>query len=135
MITKIDHIGVAVVSIEETLKYYTGMLGLKLEEIEISSGNGVRTAIIRIGESKIELLESLEPDGVITKFIGKKGEGLHHLGLEVSNISEALEELKVKGAALIDKVPKRGAQNSNIAFLNPKEPKVLIELVEKKKAE
>lgn len=132
MINKIDHVGVAVVSIDEMLKYYTGVLGLKLEEIEVSPENGVRTAVIRIGESKIELLESLQPDGVIAKFIGKKGEGLHHLGLEVSNISAALEELKAKGVSLIDKVPRQGAGNRNVAFLHPKESKVLLELVEKK---
>jgi methylmalonyl-CoA epimerase len=108
-------------------------LGLKLEEIEFLPEQGVKTAVIRIGETKIEFLESLKPDGPIAKFIEKKGEGLHHLGLEVSNISETLEELKTKGVSLLDKEPRRGAGNANVAFLHPRESKVLLELVEKRK--
>lgn len=133
MINKVDHIGIAVSNIDEMLKLYTGILGLKLEEIEVLPEHGVKTAVIRIGDSKIELLESLKPDGAIAKFIAKKGEGLHHLGFEVPNISEALGELKSKGVALIDKEPRKGAGNANVAFLHPRDSKVLIELVEKKK--
>jgi methylmalonyl-CoA epimerase len=133
MINKIDHIGIAVSNIDEMLKLYTGILGLKLEEIEVLPEHGVKTAVIRIGESKIELLESLQPDGNIAKFIEKKGEGLHHLSLEVSNISETLGELKAKGVPLIDKEPRKGAGGAIVAFLHPRDSKVLIELVEKKK--
>jgi methylmalonyl-CoA epimerase len=133
MIIKIDHIGVAVTSIDEMLKMYTGVLGLKLAEIEVLPEHGVRTAVIQVGESKVELLESIAPDGPIAKYIEKKGEGLHHLGLEVSNIKETLEDLKKKGVPLIDKEPRVGARNSKVAFLHPRETRVLLELIEPEK--
>jgi len=131
MITKISHIGVAVSSIDETLKLYTEVLGLKLEGIEVVEEQKVRTAIISVGESKIELLESTDPEGTIAKFIESRGEGLHHLAFEVGNIQEALGELVNKGVALIDEKPRGGVENTKIAFLHPKGTKrVLMELVE-----
>ena len=133
MITKVNHIGIAVNSIDDMLKLYTEGLGLKLKDIEVVESQKVRTAIITVGESKIELLESTDPEGPIAKHIEKRGEGLHHLALEVGNIVEALEIVKQKGIALIDQEPRKGVENSNIAFLHPKESKVLLELVEAEK--
>jgi len=101
MIRKIDHIGIAVNSIEDAIKTYTDALGLKVKGIEIVEDQKVRTAIIPVGETKIELLESTDPEGVIAKFIERKGEGLHHLALEVSNIQKDLEIIEGKGIQLI----------------------------------
>ena len=130
MITKINHIGIVVNSIEEAVKLYTDVLGLKLKNIEVIEDQKVRTAIIPVGESKIELLESTDPEGAIARYIEKRGEGMHHLALEVSNIQEALETLERKGIQLIDRKPRTGVDDTRIAFLHPKDPKVLIELVE-----
>ena len=130
MIKKINHLGIAVNSIEEALKLYTDALGLKVKDIEIVEAQKVRTAIIPVGESKIELLESTDPEGVIAKYIEKKGEGLHHLALEVGDIQQALDTLREKGIQLIDETPRIGVEDTRIAFLHPKETKVLIELVE-----
>ena len=133
MIKKIDHIGIAVNSIEEAVKLYTDVLGLKLKDIEVVEDQKVRTAIIPVGESKIELLESTDPEGAIAKYIEKRGEGMHHLALEVSNIQETLETLQEKDIPLIDKEPRKGVEDTSIAFLHPKGTKVLIELVEPRK--
>jgi methylmalonyl-CoA epimerase len=130
LIKKINHIGIAVNSIEDALKLYTDALGLKVKDIEIVEAQKVRTAIIPVGEGKIELLESTDPEGVIAKYIEKRGEGLHHLALEVSDIQQALDTLREKGIQLIDKTPRSGVKGTRIAFLHPKETKVLIELVE-----
>jgi len=130
MIKKINHIGIAVNSIEEAVKLYTDVLGLKVQGVEVVTNQKVKTAIIPVGESKIELLESTDSEGVIAKFIEKRGEGLHHLALEVSNIKDALETLAKQGVALIDEKPRNGVENTSIAFLHPKGTKVLIELVE-----
>ena len=130
MIKKINHIGIAVNSIEETLKLYIDVLGLKVQDVEVVVDQKVKTAIIPVGESKIELLESTEPDGVIARYIEKRGEGLHHLALEVSNIKETLEVLSKEGVPLIDEKPRSGVENTRIAFLHPKGTKVLLELVE-----
>ena len=131
MIAKINHIGIAVNSIDEAVKLYTDVLGLKVKDIEVVADQKVKTAIIPVGESKIELIESTDPEGTIAKHIGKRGEGLHHLALEVSNIEDALETLLNKGVALVDEQPRKGVENSRIAFLHPKETnRVLLELVE-----
>ncbi|MBA7623040.1 Ethylmalonyl-CoA/methylmalonyl-CoA epimerase [subsurface metagenome] len=133
MIKKIDHIGIAVNSIEEAVKLYTDVLGLKLKDIEVVEEQKVKTAIIPVGESKIELIESTDLEGVIAKYIEKRGEGMHHLALEVSNIQETLETLQEKDIPLIDKEPRKGVEDTSIAFLHPKGTKVLIELVEPRK--
>jgi methylmalonyl-CoA epimerase len=130
MIARINHIGIAVNSIEDALKLYTDVLGLELLGIEVVEDQKVRTAIIPVGESKIELLESTHPEGAIARHIEKRGEGIHHLALEVSDIQRALEMLKEKGVPLIDEKPRRGVENTNIAFLHPKGTRVLLELVE-----
>jgi methylmalonyl-CoA epimerase len=130
MIKRIDHVGIAVNSIEDVIKLYTDGLGLELKDIEIVEDQKVRTAIIPVGESKIELLESTDPEGPIAKHIERRGEGMHHLALEVTNIQQTLETLEKKGIQLIDRKPRKGVEDTSIAFLHPKESKVLIEIVE-----
>jgi len=134
MIKKVNHIGIAVNSIEDAVKLYTDVLGLKVREIEIVQEQKVRTAIIPVGESKIELIESTDPKGPIAKHIERRGEGLHHLALEVSDIQSALETLRKKGISLVDEKPRRGVESTKIAFLHPKGTRVLIELVEPEEA-
>ena len=130
MIKKINHVGIAVNSIEEVIKLYTDVLGLKVKDIEIVEDQKVKTAIIPVGESKIELIESTDPEGPIAKYIERRGEGLHHLALEVSDIQGALETLVKKEVSLVDEKPRKGVENTRIAFLHPKGMKALIELVE-----
>ena len=132
MIKKIDHIGIAVKDLNETLKVYTDILGLKAAGEETVEEQKVRTVFIPVGESEIELLESTAPDGPITKFIEKNGEGIQHIALNVDNIEKTLEDLKSKGVRLIDEKPRRGAGGAKIAFIHPKATKgVLIELCER----
>ncbi len=130
MIKKINHIGIAVSNIDEAAKLYTEALGLKVKDIEVVEHAKVKIAIIPVGESKIELLEPTDPTAAIAKHIETKGEGIHHLALEVSNIQDALEILDRKGIPLIDKEPKAGIEGTRIAFLHPRGTKVLLELVE-----
>lgn len=130
MIIKVNHIGIAVNSIEEAAKPYTEALGLKVKEIEVVEDQKVRVAVITVGDVRIELLESTDPEGPIGKHIKARGEGLHHLALQVSNIESALQTLEKAGIPLIDKKSRRGAGNNKIAFLHPKGTKALIELVE-----
>ena len=131
MIVKINHIGIAVKSIDEAVKLYTEVLGLKVQEVEVVADQKVRTAIIPVGESKIELIESTDPEGTIARYIEKQGEGLHHVALEVSNIDDALSTMVNKGITLIDEKPRKGVENTRIAFLHPKDTgRVLLELVE-----
>jgi methylmalonyl-CoA/ethylmalonyl-CoA epimerase len=130
-VIKFDHIGIAVKSLEEAQKFYTGGLGLAVEGTETVESQKVKVAFIPVGESRIELLESTAPDGNIAKFIEAKGEGIHHLALKVDNIEKALEELTAKGYQLIDKAPRLGAGGHRIAFVHPKSTKgVLLELSE-----
>jgi len=130
MIVKIDHIGIAVNSIDDALKLYTDAFGLKVAEIETVEEQKVKAAMIPIGDSRIELLEATDPASAIAKHIEKRGEGIQHLALEVSNIQATLEALKEKGIPLIDTKPRIGAGGTKVAFLHPKATKVLIELVE-----
>jgi len=131
MIKKVDHIGIAVRSIDEAVKLYTEVLGLTVRGIEVIVDQKARTAIIPVGETKIELIESTDSEGTIAKFIESRGEGLHHIALEVTSISEALQDLTRKGIPLIDQKPRKGVENTDIAFLHPKGTgRVLLELVE-----
>ncbi len=130
MITKINHIGIAVNSIQQAIGLYIDVLGLELKDVEIVEDQKVRTAIIPVGESTIELLESTHPDGAIARHIEKRGEGMHHLALEVTDIKSALETLKQNGIQLIDEQPRTGVEGTSIAFLHPKATRVLIEIVE-----
>ena len=131
MITKINHIGIAVNNIDQALKLYTELLGLSLRKIEIVEEQRTRTAILPLGESKIELLESTDPEGPIAKYIEKFGEGMHHLALEVSDIEDALSKISQSGIPLIDETPRKGVENTRIAFLHPRGTgRVLLELVQ-----
>ncbi len=131
-ISHIEHIGIAVKSIEESKKYYEEVLGLKCYSIEEVADQKVKTAFFKVGDTKIELLESTAPDGPIGKFIEKKGEGMHHLAFAVDNASEALQDVGAKGVQLIDKVSRNGAEGLKIGFLHPKSTHgVLTELCSK----
>jgi methylmalonyl-CoA epimerase len=131
MITNIDHIGIAVRSIDETAKIYIDALGLKIRSFEVLDDQKARTAIIPIGKTKIELIESTAPDGAIAKFIESRGEGLHHIAFEVEDIKRALAEMVKKGIPLVDEKPRKGVENMIIAFLHPKGTgRVLLEFVE-----
>lgn len=132
-ISHIEHIGIAVKSIEESIPYYENILGLKCYAIEEVKDQKVKTAFFMIGQTKIELLESTDPEGAIGKFIEKKGEGIHHLAFCVDNIENSLKEVESKGIQLIDKTSRKGAEGLNIAFLHPKSTLgILTELCEKK---
>jgi len=132
MIKKIDHIGVAVENLNEAMRLYRESLGLEIEETEEVKEQRVKVAFIPVGESRIELIESTDPNGLIAKFIERKGEGIHHIALEVDHIEDALQKLKERGVQLIDEKPRIGAHKMKIAFLHPKSTKgVLLELCEK----
>jgi methylmalonyl-CoA/ethylmalonyl-CoA epimerase len=132
-ITHIEHIGIAVRNLEESIKFYEETFGLKCYAIEEVKDQKVRTAFFKVGQTKIELLESTEPEGTIGKFIDKRGEGVHHLAFAVKNIKSALTETEEKGIQLIDTQPRKGAEGLDIAFIHPKSTLgVLTELCEKK---
>ncbi len=131
-ILHIDHIGVAVNSNAEGKVFWSDILGLPYEGEETVKEQKVTTAFMPVGESEVELLESTEADGPISKFIEKKGQGIHHIAFRVENIDQALAELKEKGVRLIDETPRKGAGGARIAFLHPKATGgVLVELCEK----
>ncbi|WP_108822781.1 methylmalonyl-CoA epimerase [Dysgonomonas sp. Marseille-P4361] len=120
-ISHIEHLGIAVKSIEEQLPYYEGVLGLKCYNIEVVEDQKVKTAFFKVGQTKIELLEPTSPDSTIAKFIEKRGEGIHHIAWCVQDgVANALAEVEAKGVQLIDKAPRRGAEGLDIAFLHPK---------------
>jgi methylmalonyl-CoA/ethylmalonyl-CoA epimerase len=131
-IKHIDHIGIAVKSIEEGKKFFADVLGLKFEKTEIIEEQKVKTGFFPITDSELELLESTEPDGPVAKFIEARGQGVQHIAFRVENLDEALAELKEKGVPLIDQEPRKGAGGARIAFIHPKETSgVLVELCEK----
>lgn len=129
----IEHIGIAVKNLDESIKYYKEVLGLECYNIEEVKDQKVKTAFFKVGETKIELLESTDPEGPIGKFIEKKGEGIHHIAFAVKKIEETLKHAEEKGVQLIDKTPRKGAEGLDIAFLHPKSTfGVLTELCENK---
>ena len=129
---KIDHLGIAVNSIEKGKNFWADVLGLSFEGTETVEAQKVTTAFLPVGESEVELLESTAPDGPVAKFIEKKGEGIQHVAFRVDNIEAALAELKAKGIQLIDEKPRMGAGGAKIAFLHPKATSgVLVELCER----
>ena len=119
-LTHIEHIGIAVKNLGESIKYYEDVLGLKCYAVEEVKDQKVKTAFFKVGQTKIELLESTDPDGPIGKYIEKRGEGIHHLAFHVNGIEKALKEIEEKGIRLIDTEPRKGAEGLNIAFLHPK---------------
>ena len=131
-LSHIEHIGIAVRNIDEAIKFYEEILGLKCYAVEEVVDQKVKTAFFQIGQTKIELLESTDPEGPIGKFIEKRGEGIHHISFAVNGLESSLEELKSKGIKLIDEKPRKGAKGLNIAFLHPRDTfGVLTELCEK----
>jgi len=118
--THIEHIGIAVNSIADAIPFYEKVLGLTCYNIEEVADQKVKTAFFMIGQTKIELLESTDPEGPIGKFIEKRGEGIHHIAFAVENIEESLREAEAAGVRLIDDTPRRGAEGMSIAFLHPK---------------
>ncbi len=133
MFKKIDHIGVAVKNIKESLHIFKDILGMEFSGEEVVQEQDVKVAFLPVGESEIELLESTSPDGNIAKYIKKKGEGIHHIAFEVEDLDAMLEDLQKKGVRLIDKEPRYGAGGARIAFLHPKSTNgILVELCEHK---
>ena len=133
-LSHIEHLGIAVKSIEASLPYYEEVLGLKCYNIEVVADQKVKTAFFKIGQTKIELLEPTSEDSAVAKFIEKKGEGIHHIAFDVDSVADALAEVEAKGVQLIDKAPRKGAEGLNIAFLHPKSTcSVLTELCEEPK--
>ena len=131
-ILKIDHLGIAVNSIEEGQRFWADVLGLPFEGSETVEAQKVTTAFFPVGESEVELLESTSADGPVAKYIEKRGQGIQHVAFRVADIEEALEELKSKGVQLIDQTPRVGAGGARIAFLHPKATNgVLVELCER----
>ena len=131
IIRGVDHVGIAVRSIEAVAAVLGKTVGLGLVATETIESQHARAAFLEAGETDLELLESTAIDGTIAKFIERKGEGLHHIALEVDDLAAALAEAKANGAVLIDEVPRKGARGRNVAFLHPKSTGgILIELVE-----
>jgi methylmalonyl-CoA/ethylmalonyl-CoA epimerase len=133
LIKKVDHIGIAVKSLEDALPFYTEVLRLPLLGIEEVASQQVRVAFLKAGETKLELLEPTSSASPISKYIEKRGEGIHHVALGVESIEERILEMKEKGIKMIDELPRQGAGGAHIAFMHPKSTAgVLFELCEKK---
>ena len=129
----IEHIGIAVINLASAIEFYEKVLGLKCYNIEVVPDQKVKTAFFKVGDTKIELLESTDPDGAIRKFIATRGEGIHHIAFAVNDIEKQLKHAEDNGVRLIDAKPRRGAEGLEIAFLHPKSTSgVLIEICEDK---
>lgn len=131
-VLKVDHVGVAVKSLDDTLTFYQEVLGLDLQGTEVVEEQKVRVAFLPVGDTEVELLESTDKDGPIAKYIEKKGEGMQHIAFRVENIEDAIAEMKAKGIRMIDETPRYGAGGAKIAFCHPKSTNgVLVELSER----
>lgn len=131
---KIEHLGIAVNSVTESVKLFEALLNTACYKTELVESEGVNTAFFKTGDTKIELLEGTNPDSPISKFIAKKGEGIHHIAFEVADIQAEIHRLKESGFAILNEVPKPGADNKLVCFLHPKSTNgVLIELCQEKK--
>lgn len=132
-ISHIEHLGIAVKSLDEAIPYYENILGMKCYSIEEVADQKVKTAFFKVGQAKLELLEPTSDESPIAKFIEKRGEGIHHLAFAVEDgVANALAEMEGKGVRLIDKAPRKGAEGLNIAFIHPKSTHgVLTEFCEK----
>lgn len=129
---KVDHIGIAVKNLDESIKFYQDILGLELMGTEVVEEQNVRVAFLPVGDTEVELLESTSEDGPIAKFIEKNGEGVQHIAFRVDNIEEAIEYMLSKGMKMIDEKPRYGAGGAKIAFVHPKSSnRVLVELSER----
>lgn len=133
-IKKIAHIGIAVKNLEETLPFYRDVLKMSVEAIEVVDSEKVKVAFLKVGETHLELLEPMDETSPIQAFIDKRGEGIHHIALEVDNINKRLEDMRENGIKLINEEPKDGAGNAKVAFLHPRSTNgVLYELCEYEK--
>jgi len=131
---KIDHLGIAVRSISDSLGFYRDALGLELHGTETVEDQGVNVALLPVGESRIELLEPVSEETPVGRFIAKRGEGLHHICYEVDDLGARIAEMKDRGVRFLDGYPRRGAEGKLVAFLHPTSAHgVLVELVEKAK--
>jgi methylmalonyl-CoA/ethylmalonyl-CoA epimerase len=131
---KLEHIGIAVKNLEESNKLFAKLLGRTHYKVEEVESEGVRTSFFEVGGVKIELLEATHPESPIAKFIDKRGEGIHHLAFEVTNIEESIRDYSNKGFTLLNQQPKAGADNKRIAFMHPKSTNgVLTELCQEKR--
>ena len=132
MITGVDHIGIAVGSLDEALEIYEKILGLRVGKIRVIEDQKTKVAQLFAGKTKIELLEPTDEESPVAKFIKKRGEGMHHIALQVTNINDFLRKVKEQGIVLVDEKPRIGLDGFKIAFLHPKSTKnVLVELCEK----
>ena len=130
-ISNIEHIGIAVKNLDEAIKFYEEIFGLKCYAVEEVTDQKVKTAFFQVGQTKVELLETTDPEGPIGKFIEKRGEGIHHIAFAMKELQSSLDELRGKGIRLIDEKARKGAEGLNIAFIHPKDTQgVLIELCE-----
>ena len=130
---KIDHIGIATRRLEDGLAVWRDALGLRIDSTEEIAEQGVRVAMLEVGETHVELLEALTPDSPVGKFLAKRGPGIHHIALEIDDIAASLAELKSKGARLIDETPRVGAGGCLVAFVHPSSTDgVLLELVQRR---
>ena len=125
-LTHIEHLGIAVKSLEEAIPYYENVLGLKCYAVEEVTDQKVKTAFFKIGQTKIELLEPTSPESTIASFIEKRGEGIHHLAFATDDVAACLAEAEEKGVRLIDKAPRPGAEQMMIAFIHPKSTKGVL---------
>lgn len=131
MLVGLDHIGVAVDSIKDMLPLYEQLLGLKLRECKIVKAHKIKVALLTAGETTIELIEPLNKESTLSKFLEKRGQGIHHIALRVTNLESMLKLLKNKGVVLVDETPRIGVEGGKIAFLHPESTgNVLIELCE-----
>jgi len=132
MITGVDHVGIAVNKLDEALELYEKILGLRVDKIRIIEEQRVKSALLFAGETKIEVLEPTDKEGAVGKFIERRGEGVHHIALKVTDIEGFLKKIKEKGIVLVDEKPRIGVEGGKIAFLHPKSTKnVLLELCER----
>lgn len=130
---KIEHIGIAVNNLQEAIQTYEQLLGTPCYKLEEVTSEGVKTAFFQVGDSKIELLEATNENSPIAKFIAKKGEGIHHIAFDVTDIETSMKDLAGKGFQLLNETPKPGADNKLVAFLHPKSANgVLVELCQEK---
>lgn len=130
-VKRIDHLGIAIADLGAAKRLYEDLLGLKLTHEEVVQEQGVRTYFYPIAGVKLELLESITPDGPIARFLEKRGAGIQHLAVEVGDVEAAIAELKAKGVRMLDETPRKGVEGSRIAFVHPKDTHgVLLELVE-----
>ena len=125
-LSHIEHLGIAVKSLEEAIPYYENVLGLKCYAVEEVADQKVKTAFFKIGQTKIELLEPTSPESTIASFIEKRGEGIHHLAFATADVAACLAEAEEKGVRLIDKAPRPGAEQMMIAFIHPKSTKGVL---------